>query len=374
MPVTLTPLKVLIVDDSAIFRKILRNILIKEERFSVVGEARHGEEALKLIKRHQPDALILDVDMPIMDGLETLKAVRKDHPGVESIMFSAHTHAGAHVTFQALENGAFDFVAKPESSSINEGVNLVASQIIPKLTFLHTRKTLRDVSRGGKPSDTFSKPVPAPSDSKPEEVIKEHPRLRPEVVAVGVSTGGPRALAHLIPALPLSLPVGMLVVQHMPPLFTKALALRLNELTDLIVREAEQGEPIQSGHILIAPGGFHLEVYQDSSGPAVIHLSDGPPEHGCKPAADVLFRSVADVYGPQALGVIMTGMGSDGLDGLAHMKRKGAMVFAQDQASCTVYGMPRRVIEHNLADAVLPLGDLARAIDSAVSTGENKPI
>lgn len=367
------PLKVLIVDDSAIFRKILRNILKSDERFQVVGEARHGEEALNLIKRHQPDALILDVDMPVMDGLETLKAVRRDHPDVESIMFSAHTQAGAHVTFQALENGAFDFVAKPESSSINAGVNLVASQIIPKLTFLHTRKTLRDVSRSGRPTDTNSKPIPAPVETKPPKVIEKPEPVRPEVVAVAVSTGGPRALAQLVPDFPPSFPTGILIVQHMPPLFTKALALRLNELTELVVREAEEGDSIQPGQILLAPGGLHLEVSQRSKEPVITHLSDAPPEHGCKPAADVLFRSVAQVYGPRALGVIMTGMGSDGVEGLSLMKRNGAMVLAQNRETCTVYGMPRRIVEQNLADAVLPLGDLARAIGSAVSIGENIP-
>lgn len=368
----LLPLKVLIVDDSAIFRKILRNILNGDERFQVVGEARNGEEALNLIKRHAPDALILDVDMPVMDGLETLKAVRRDHPDVESIMFSAHTQAGAHVTFQALENGAFDFVAKPESPSINAGVNLVSSQIIPKLTFLHTRKTLRDVARGGRPADTFSKPVPAPLTPESCEAPPRSKPLRPEIVAIGVSTGGPRALAQMIPDLPTSLPTGILIVQHMPPLFTKALALRLNELTDLEVREAEDGEPIQSGRILFAPGGLHLEVYQRPKESVLARLSDAPPENGCKPSADVLFRSVAQVFGPRALGVVMTGMGSDGAEGLRLMKQKGAKIFAQNRDTCTVYGMPRRVVEMNLADEVLSLGDMACAIDSAVSTGENK--
>jgi two-component system chemotaxis response regulator CheB len=370
MPIS--PLKVIIVDDSAIFRKILRNILKSDERFHVVGEARHGEEALKIIKRHGPDALILDVDMPVMDGLETLKIVRRDHPEVESIMFSAHTQAGAQVTFQALENGAFDFVAKPESDSIQAGVNLVASQIIPKLTFLHTRKTLRDVARsGGKPIDTWSKPAVAPVEPDQPDIMGKSIPARRDVVAIAASTGGPRALAQLVPDLPPSLPTGMLIVQHMPPLFTKALAQRLNELTNLEVREAEEGDPIQPGQILFAPGGVHLEVSQRSREPVVARLSDAPPEHGCKPAADVLFRSVANVYGPRALGVVMTGMGSDGTAGLSLMKRKGAMVFAQDRKTSTVYGMPRRVVEQKLADAVLPLGDLARAIGSAVSTGEN---
>ena len=373
---TITPLKVLIVDDSAIFRKVLKSVIEKDPRFELVGTARNGAEAIDMVDQHKPDAMILDVEMPVKDGLETLKALKKIGHKVEVIMFSSLTKAGAEITFQALELGAFDFVAKPEAESISGGLVSVSSDIIPKLTFLHTRKTLRQVSGGPRAERTKRAPaakkvveaVKAPL-TRPQPVIRPAAKVKRKVVAIGISTGGPRALAALMKEIPKDLDAGVLIVQHMPPVFTQTLAQRLNETCPLETREAVAGDLVKPGLALIAPGGKHMVVERSGrvTEPVKIRLNEEPPENNCRPSVDVLFRSVAAVYGSETLAVIMTGMGSDGTAGLRILKQNGAYVLAQNEETCTVFGMPRKPIEEGLVEEVLPLEKIADAISRLVS-------
>jgi len=376
------PLSVLIVDDSAIFRKVLRGLIDSYDRFNVVGAARNGQEALELVEERSPEALILDVEMPIMDGLETLKKLRPRFSDTEVLMFSSLTQDGAETTFQALELGAFDFVGKPRANSIDEGLNQIRSDLIPKLTFLHTRKTLRNIS-----SDSFrrnrspkSSPGTSPvrSPARPREILRPKSRIifNREVVALGVSTGGPKALGRMIPELPADLGSGLLIVQHMPPVFTRTLAQRLNDRSAIEVREASAGDEVLPGLALIAPGGRHMTVTRKAgnNGSYRIALNDGPMENNCRPSVDVLLRSVIQAYGPHTVGVIMTGMGSDGTRELCRLKEHGGYIIAQDEKTCTVFGMPKMIVEKGLADLVLPLDEIAPAVQQAVSmrTSERK--
>ncbi|MEW6266506.1 MAG: chemotaxis response regulator protein-glutamate methylesterase [Thermodesulfobacteriota bacterium] len=366
-----TPLRVLIVDDSALFRKVLQNVLKEDQRFEVAGAARNGAEALDLAAAAKPDVMILDVEMPVMDGLETLTAVRRSHPGIEVIMFSSLTRSGAEITFQALEKGAMDFVAKPEADSPAAGLSTIRGDLIPKLTFLHTRKTLRRIT-----SEPRTSPAPKIERKTEIKTIEPVPAFRPRtirshkrrVVALGISTGGPKALAEMMPQLPGNMEAGLLIVQHMPPVFTQTLAQRLDGLCPLEVREAKEGDLVKSGLALVAPGGRHMVVARETSktDAVEIKLLDTPPENSCRPSADVLFRSVAAAYGPEAVGVIMTGMGSDGAAALKLMKERGAHVIAQNKETCTVFGMPKKPVEEGWADEVLPLEDIASAIARSV--------
>lgn len=368
---TQTRLTVLIVDDSPVFRKVLTTVLEEDPRFQIVNKARNGHEALDMVRKLRPDVVILDVEMPVLDGLSTLKALRTSFGDIDVIMFSSLTSAGAEVTFQALDGGAFDFVPKPETRSIEDGLASIRKELTPKLTFLHTRKTLREVSSGMR---FQHRPKPSPNRGLARRNAAAAPLPAPRaevrrVVALGISTGGPRALAQMVPALPANFPVGLLIVQHMPPVFTGALAKRLNESAALEVQEAVDGQEIKQGMVLLAPGGRHMTVQPDGRAASLvrIRLTDTPPVHNCRPSVDVLFDSVNGVYGAEAVGVIMTGMGSDGVEALRRMKQRGAYIIAQNEATCTVYGMPRKPVEEGLADDVVPLDQVASAITRAVS-------
>ena len=361
------PVKVMVVDDSAMFRLFLRTMLEDDPRFLMVGAARNGQEALDGVARHQPEVIILDVEMPIMNGLEALKRIKARNPEVEAIMFSAYTKNGAQVTVEALEIGAFDFVPKPDADSIEDGQRQVRHDLVTKLTYLHTRKTLRQVSQNAKTAWEKHEPkpsIPLPEPIRPLPVVQPVPRHR-DVVAVGISTGGPRALAQLLAGLPADLSAAVLIVQHMPPMFTQTLAQRLNEISGLEIKEAETGNELRPGVVFLAPGGRHMTVQgrQHSMEPFRIHINDDPPENGCRPSADVLFRSVAECCGSTAVGVIMTGMGTDGTRGLRSMRERGAYLIAQNEATCAVYGMPKRPVEEGLIREVLPLEDMADAIN-----------
>jgi two-component system chemotaxis response regulator CheB len=327
--------------------------------------------------------MILDVEMPVMDGLTTLKNISQKRLPIEVIMFSSHTKAGAVITLQALELGAFDFVPKPEADSLNRGIDAVRKDMLPRLTFLHTRKTLRDVSgdRGHRRAAAV-RPVVRPAPETPPKIssvtermaaLRPAMRMKRKAVALGISTGGPRALASMMVDLPAELDAGMLIVQHMPPVFTQTLAQRLNELCPLEVREAKEGDAIMPGLVLLAPGGRHMTVVREGKDGVRVGLNDDPPENSCRPSVDVLFRSVAEIYGPDAVGVIMTGMGHDGTEGLRLMKNRGAYVIAQNEATCTVFGMPKKPVEEGLAEEILPLEEIGGAIARAVS-GKGKQV
>ena len=354
-----TPLKVLLVDDSPIFRSVLNKLLSQDSRFQVVGQAKHGREGLEMARSQDPDVVVLDVEMPVMGGIETLKIMKKEFPRLDVIMFSAQTRQGAATTFQALDLGAFDYVAKPETGSIQDSLKAIETDLISKLA--HLQSQLDRQPKRGHPAVRTLAETPH---------LVNHPLPRPDgigtrVVAVGISTGGPKALAAMIPQLSPNLKAGLLIVQHMPPVFTKSLAERLAKDSRLEVKEAEEGDEIGPGKVLVAPGGRHMSVVRGKNplAPNIISLNDDPPENSCRPSADVLFRSVARVYGPQAAGLIMTGMGSDGALGLRMMKEKGAFVIAQDEATCTVFGMPKKPIEEGLVDVVLPLSQIPAQIN-----------
>ncbi len=359
--VTQQPIRVLVVDDTTTYRRIVANLLDEMSGIKVVGSAPNGKIALDKIERLQPDLITLDLEMPVMDGLEMLfqLASCEIRPGV--ILISSFTDSNASVTMRALNLGAFDFVLKPSGSDPAENILELRDKLQSKLD-AYARRELpkqREARRLSQPSDSLS-------DESVVEVPSEQsgysPRIhsvaittkKPDVIALGISTGGPAALTTMLPTLPSDLAVPLLIVQHMPPMFTKSLANDLDRHCELSVSEAKNGQRIHPGQVLIAPGGKHMKVVTTPD-TVVIRLTEDPPEHSCRPSVDYLFRSVAHVFGPAALGVIMTGMGYDGSLGCRLMKRRGAKIIAQDEASCVVYGMPRKPVEEGIADIVAPL-------------------
>lgn len=344
---TAEKIRVLVVDDSATYRRIVSTALEADPDIEVLGSAANGVIALKKIEQLQPDVITLDVEMPEMDGLETLAALRKSHPTVQAIMVSSTTERGASATIDALSLGAFDFVTKPASAgSMEASQKTLQEELVPKV-------------KKCKPQQSSSA---RPTRRQPAREISSQPfPIRRDVVLIGVSTGGPNALMQLIPELPGDLPAGVLIVQHMPPIFTAQLAERLNGISEISVKEAQGNETVSKGEVLIAPGGRHMEVVS-RNGSVCTRLTDKPPENNCRPAVDPLFRTASEIYGKKALGVILTGMGSDGFIGSRNLKEKGATLIAQDESSCVVYGMPRFVVEGGLADQILPIEDIAGEI------------
>ncbi len=357
-------IRVLVVDDSAVFRRILSEALSSDPEIEVVGTAANGKLALDKMGRLRPDVVILDVEMPVMDGLSTLREMRRRFPQIGAIMFSSLTEKGAKVTIEALALGAFDFVPKPaKSGSFKESVVRIEQELIPKIK-AYAQKKKRPVAIRPRPVARAARPTPAPvrpAPSSPRAPLSLAAMRRREVVAIGVSTGGPNALAEVIPQLPVNFPAPVLIVQHMPPFFTAQLALRLDQASKLKVVEAQAGMPVVAGRVYIAPGDFHMEV-RESGGVKTIYLHKGPPENSCRPAVDVLFRSVANVYDGRSVAVIMTGMGRDGFVGCQRIKEAGGYVIAQDEATSVVWGMPKFVAEAGLADQVLPLQDIPRTL------------
>lgn len=351
------PTRVLIVDDSATMRSLLRSVVSSGAGLEVAGAAADGATALGLIDSLRPDLVLLDVDMPVMDGLATLRNLRARGQTMPVIMCSALTQRGAKVTIEALAGGASDYVAKPAGQASREAAfRALAQELIPRIRALAGQpsapRALFPVAGRVAPQPPAASPRPAPLPSAPA------------VVAIGVSTGGPAALDLLLPALPASFPLPVLIVQHMPELFTPLFAERLNGRCRLPVREAADGAPVLAGTIAIAKGNWHLEVRLSArSGlPPTLHLSQGPMENHCRPSVDVLFRSVAAAYGRGALAVVLTGMGSDGAAGCRIVRAQGGVVLAQDEASSTVWGMPGAVANEGLAHKVLPLAAIAPEI------------
>lgn len=350
-----TPLRVLVVDDSALYRKIVRAALEGIPDVEVIGVAHNGKTALERIVELKPDLLTLDIEMPELDGLGVLRGITEQKLPVGAIMCSSLTSRGAAVTTEALRLGAFDFVLKPVSESPENGLLRLKQDLTPKVNaFATASRVKRSLGSTLAVTDrTSSTPVVMPplinSTGRP---------LRPDVVVIGVSTGGPAALSHVIPQLPADLAVPVLIVQHMPPLFTKSLADDLRRTSKLTVTEAADGDVIKPGQVWIAPGGKQMKVEYGGSG-LVIRVTDDAPERNCKPSVDYLFRSVANCYGGKVLGVIMTGMGDDGTEGCKQLRRVGASIIAQNEATCVVYGMPRNIVENGLATATCPLDQIA---------------
>jgi two-component system, chemotaxis family, protein-glutamate methylesterase/glutaminase len=350
------PTRILIVDDSAVMRSLLRSVICSDPGLGVAGTAGDGASALSSIHLNRPDLVLLDVEMPVMDGLVTLRELRHRGHKMPVIMVSSLTQSGAKVTIEALAGGASDYVAKPMGQSSREQAMAALGQdLLPKI------HALAGSALSQPPTASVARAViaipQAPPVSQPFTAV-------PSVVAIGVSTGGPAALEVLLPALPSGFPLPVLVVQHMPEVFTHLLAERLNGKCPLRVSEASEGNPVQPGAVLIARGGWHMEVTSHSraGAPPTIHINQDPPENHCRPAVDVLLRSVARIYGSGVLAVILTGMGSDGLAGCRIVRGLGGGVIAQDQPTSTVWGMPGAVAQAGLTQRVLPLGAIAAEI------------
>lgn len=342
--------RVLIIDDAVVIRRLVSDVLNSDPDLEVVGTAVNGRIGLEKIAQLRPDLVTLDIEMPEMNGLETLAAIRKSWPRLPVIMFSTLTARGAAATLDALSLGASDYVTKPANmGSVAEGMQRVREDLIPKIKALC-----------GRPSPSLAKEQ-APASAAPRRATRRSPAQRIEVLAIGTSTGGPNALAEVLPELPAEFPVPILIVQHMPPVFTRSLAERLDARCQVSVIEAAGGETPRAGHAYLAPGGFHLKAVR-SSGEIRLALDSGPQENSCRPAVDVLFRSVADLYGAATLAVVMTGMGKDGLNGSEAIWNAGGTILAQDEATSVVWGMPGFVARAGLAEQVLPIGSIAAQI------------
>jgi two-component system chemotaxis response regulator CheB len=344
--------RILIVDDSAVMRSVLRSAVCADPGLEVAGTAANGEAALSAIESLRPGLILLDVDMPVLDGLATLRKLRARGHKMPVIMCSSLTQRGADVTVEALACGASDSVAKPaEQAGREAALQSLAQELIPRINALINRR--RSVLPVIALAPLIFPLVPS-ADAQPLS-------CSPSVVAIGVSTGGPAALDLLLPALPASFPIPVLIVQHMPELFTRPFAERLDGRCVLRVWEAAEGEPVRPGNIYIARGNWHLEVLAAALAgqPKTMHLSQGPPENHCRPSVDVLFCSVAAAYGAGALALVLTGMGSDGMQGCRAIRNNGGSVLAQDEASSTVWGMPGAVAHAGLAQKLLPLSAIA---------------
>jgi two-component system chemotaxis response regulator CheB len=344
--------RVFIVDDAVVVRRLVSDVLAGDPALEVVGCAANGRIALAKIPQVNPDVVTLDVEMPEMDGLETLAALRKTHPRLPVIMFSALTHRGAAATFHALTLGATDYVAKPANLvNASLAVQHIRDELIPRIKLL-----------GGQAAGVARRQPPqVPGGVGLRAAPLPRAAARVEIVAVGVSTGGPNALSVLLAGLPAQFPVPVLIVQHMPPMFTRLLAERLAAASALTIHEGTSGALLEPGQAWLAPGDYHMVLAEDARG-CRLRLHQGPLENSCRPSVDVLFRAVAEAYGPGVLGVVLTGMGQDGLRGCERIRDAGGQVLVQDEATSVVWGMPGFVARAGLADQVLPLDQLAPAI------------
>jgi two-component system, chemotaxis family, protein-glutamate methylesterase/glutaminase len=370
-------LRILVVDDTIVYRKVISDIIEEIPGVELAGVAHNGKIALAKIQALKPDILTLDIEMPEMNGIEVLVELQKSHPGIGVIMLSTLTSEGSDMTMRALELGAFDFILKPQSKNQTEGKKEIRAALEPILkAFAKSRYASSLISSRGRisgqillpSSSVSSKPAVGtrifkPLSAKPAVVR----RGKSEIVAIGISTGGPNALNQMLPQLPGNLGVPVLIVQHMPPVFTKSLAASLDKKCALTVKEAINGENILPNVVYIAPGGKQMKLMAGTDGQnRRIKITDDPPENSCKPSVDYLFRSVADYYVGRTTAVIMTGMGSDGTLGLGVLKQKSAFIIGQDESSCIVYGMPKAPAELGYLDIVAPLGRIAEEIVNSV--------
>ncbi|HYG58872.1 MAG TPA: chemotaxis response regulator protein-glutamate methylesterase [Symbiobacteriaceae bacterium] len=352
------PIRVLVVDDSAFMRKVLTDLLQTEPSVTVVGTARDGQDGVEKAMALQPDVITLDIEMPRLDGYGALREIMSQRP-TPVVMVSSLTREGAEATVRALALGAVDFVAKP-SGSISLNMHVARDELVVKVKAAagatpRYRRVLGDLP----PLRRETKPAPV---RKAAEAGGGMPR---RLVVIGCSTGGPGALHQIIPRLPADLDAAVLVVQHMPPGFTRSLATRLDEISAIPVKEAEEGDRVTAGQVLVAPGGFHMLV--DAGG--AIRLNQDPPMHGVRPAVDKTLESTVPLWKGEMVGVILTGMGYDGAKGMVGLKKAGGRTIAEDASTCVVYGMPKVVVEMGAADRVLPVHDIADAIVRLVREG-----
>ncbi|AXC12891.1 Chemotaxis response regulator protein-glutamate methylesterase CheB [Acidisarcina polymorpha] len=350
-------IRILVVDDSVVIRRFLAHALNEEPGFEVVGFAVNGAQALTKAAELKPDVITLDIEMPEMDGLETVRRLRQQASKACVIMCSTLTSRGASATIDALVMGANDYVTKPcHNGPMEAALKTLTDELVPKIRQFfdpHLAVPRLPAAAASSPRKTA-----APLAAGPHFVKAPLPKI----VAIGVSTGGPTALMEIMRQFPASFPLPVVIVQHMPPLFTKLLADRLNDQCSLEVMEASAGLPVKAGRVVIAPGDFHMRLRRSTSKEVSVVLDQGPQENSCRPAVDVLFRSVGELYDGAAIGVILTGMGQDGLHGVEQLKSKGAYIVAQDRSSSVVWGMPGAVVEAGLADAVLGLREVVPEI------------
>ncbi len=341
-------IRVLVVDDSALMRKMIPQMLNTDPEIEVIGTAMDGVFALKKISDLKPDVITLDVSMPRMDGIEALRHIVEDF-GIPTVIVSSLTKKDAELTLKALEIGAFDFVTKPQDA-ISVHIKEIGDELLNKVRSAHENPVARLKIKKIKPVSVCKG--------------KRHSLDRnsaDKVVAIGISTGGPNALSYLLPQIPKDFPASLLIVQHMPAGFTEMFAMRLNSSCEIEVKEAKDGDIVLPGRALIAPGDKHLKVKRLPLGTIAV-LSNSPPVKGHRPSADVLFRSVASEYGSRAVGVIMTGMGDDGTDGIGEVMKMGGLTIAQDEESCVVFGMPKVAIEKNYIKKVISLEDMGEIL------------
>ena len=350
------------------FRRAITDALATLPDVQVVGSAPNGKIALQKVLELKPDLLTLDMEMPEMDGLAVLDGLKQAGSQTSVMVISAVTLRGGRLTMQALEKGAFDFLTKPQGKDAAESKAMMVRELAPRLRALSHRRQIRDILRPGgavvSAQASARAVVAAPAIGRPGAVRMS--AGKPEVVLIGVSTGGPAALARLLPLLPKDLGVPVAVVQHMPPIFTQSLAESLASKCNLRVREAAEGDKLEPGLVLIAPGGRHMRLAPCPDAFARVQVTDDPPENNCRPAVDYLFRSVANSFAGRSMAVILTGMGNDGTLGLRLLKRQGCFTIAQDEASSVVYGMPKAAVEAGVVDVVLPLDAIAARILATV--------
>lgn len=351
---TASPIRVLVVDDSAFMRKMVSEILARDPGLCIAGQARDGADALAKLVTLQPDVITLDVEMPVLDGFGTLAEIMKRRP-TPVLMLSSLTQAGADATLRCLELGAVDVVGKP-SGSISLDIEKVAAELIGKVKAAASANLTR---RKIAPRQEAPLAAPPKMPSGHEKLSGRHEKF--SVLAIGASTGGPRALQTLIPALPADLGLPIVIVQHMPPGFTASLARRLEQTSPFTAKEAANGDKLHPGQILVAPGGHHLEF--DAGG--IARLTAEPPIHGVRPAVDITFASLAQIYGVHLLAVLLTGMGKDGARGLKLIHDKGGRTLAEDESTCIVYGMPKAAFDLGGVGSLLPLPEIAPAIVQA---------
>lgn len=361
-------IRIIVVDDSAFMRKALTMMLESDPAIKVIATARDGEEGVEKVRHLKPDLVTMDIEMPRMDGLAALRQIMATTP-VPVMMISSLTTDGARATLDALEMGAVDFIPKG-MSYVSLDIAKIKDELVAKIKSIVQRKSLLmsrfRLERSGAPATGHAVPTVQPRPASPPcgPARKRHRHTHPiGLIAIGSSTGGPLALQQVIPRLPRNFPVGILVAQHMPPMFTASLAERLDQMSAVSVREAKDGEPVEPGTVLIAPGGKHLTVKKYAARPRA-GVSARPADTVFHPCIDVTMKSVAAAYGRLAMGVILTGMGTNGVVGLGEIKGQGGIVIAQSAETCVVYGMPKAAVEAGLADIIVPIATVADEIVS----------
>jgi len=364
-------IKVLIIDDSVTYRSILSRVFNSINGCDVVGVASNGQVGLEMIARHKPDLVTLDMEMPVMGGMETLSHITAKYPDVGVIVVSGANANSADQTVKALAQGCLEFMVKPNTKSLGDAQQTLADQI------RHILSVFRKKMGGSFVKEPqASPPLPSVSAASGASIggIRE-PRII-ELIAIGSSTGGPRALEELLPALPAATPVPIIIVQHMPALFTKSLARDINEKSALTVCEAVDGQKVSAGHVYIAQGGRHMTVDKGKDGAPVVTMNDDVPENSCRPSVDVLFRSITKAYrAERVLCVILTGMGADGVKGVKYLQEQGGgYCITQSEKSCVVYGMPRSIAEAKLSHEPIDLKDIAERITGFCLTTKRRTL